>query len=43
VTSFEYRLHEVGPVLGGGIAFPIAQAKRVLRFYDELARECPDD
>ena len=43
MTSFEYRLHEVGPVLGGGIAFPIAQAKRVLRFYDELARECPDE
>src|SRR6266705_2399158 len=43
VTSFEYRLHEVGPVLGGGIFFPVAKAKRVLAFYDELARGCPDE
>ena len=43
VTSFEYRLHEVGPVLGGGIVFPFAKAKRVLAFYDELARGCPDE
>ena len=43
VTSFEYRLHEVGPVLGGGIVFPVAKAKRVLAFYDELARGCPDE
>jgi FAD/FMN-containing dehydrogenase len=43
VTSFEYRLHEVGPVLGGRIVFPFAKAKRVLAFYDELARGCPDE
>jgi hypothetical protein len=43
VTSFEYRLHEVGPVLGGGIVFPAAKAKRVLAFYDEFARGCPDE
>ena len=43
VTSFEYRLHEVGPVLGGGIFFPFGKAKRVLAFYDELARDCPDE
>lgn len=43
VTSFEYRLHEVGPVLGGGIAWPLDRAPRVLRFYDELARACPDE
>jgi FAD binding domain/Berberine and berberine like len=42
VTSFEYRLHEVGPVLGGAVAWPLAQAGRVLRFYDEFARGCPD-
>ncbi len=38
VTSFEYRLHEVGPVLGGAVAWPLDQAKSVLRFYDEFAR-----
>ena len=43
VTSFEYRLHEVGPVLGGGVIFPFTKAQRVLAFYDELARGCPDE
>jgi FAD/FMN-containing dehydrogenase len=43
VTSFEYRLHEVGPVLGGAVAWPLDQAKRVLRFYGELAQACPDE
>jgi FAD/FMN-containing dehydrogenase len=43
VTSFEYQLHPVGPVLGGGIEFPLAQAARVLRFYEQFARECPDE
>jgi FAD/FMN-containing dehydrogenase len=43
VTSFEYRLHPVGPVLGGGVAWPLDRARRVLAFYDEFARECPDE
>ena len=43
VTSFEYQLHQVGPVIGGGIVFPAAKTRRVLAFYDELARGCPDD
>jgi len=43
VTSFEYRLHQVAPVLGGGIFFPFTKARRVLGFYDELARGCPDE
>jgi FAD/FMN-containing dehydrogenase len=43
VTSFEYRLHPIGPVLGGAVAWPIGQARRVLAFYDELARGCPDE
>src|SRR5262245_22575394 len=42
VTSFEFRLHEVGPVIGGAITWPFAKAARVLRFYDEFARACPD-
>ena len=42
VTSFEYRLHEVGPVIGGGVVWPVAQARSVLRFYDQFARACPD-
>jgi FAD binding domain/Berberine and berberine like len=43
VTSFEYRLHPVGPVLAGAVAWPIDRARRVLAFYDELARGCPDE
>ena len=43
VTSFEYRLHPVGPVLGGAVVWPLAQATAVLRFYDEFARGCPDE
>jgi FAD/FMN-containing dehydrogenase len=43
VTSFEYQLHPVGPVLGGGIAFPLAQGAHVLRFYAQFARDCPDE
>ena len=43
VTSFEYRLHEVGPVLGGRVVWPLDQAAPVLRFYDEFARGCPDE
>jgi FAD/FMN-containing dehydrogenase len=43
VTAFEYRLHPVGPVLGGGLAWPLDRARRVLAFYDEFARGCPDE
>jgi FAD/FMN-containing dehydrogenase len=43
VTSFEYRVHEVGPVLGGAVAWPLDQAKRVLRFYGEFAQSAPDE
>jgi FAD/FMN-containing dehydrogenase len=43
VTSFEYRLHDVGPVLGGGVVFPFAKAKDVLAFYNDFARSCPDE
>jgi len=43
VTSFEYRLHPVGPVLGGGLRYSAAEARDALRFYHEFARECPDE
>jgi FAD/FMN-containing dehydrogenase len=43
VTSFEYRLHPVGPVLAGMVLHPMAKAKEVLRFYREYARSCPDE
>jgi FAD/FMN-containing dehydrogenase len=43
VTSFEYRLHPVGPVLAGMVVHPISEAKAVLRFYRDFCRGCPDD
>ena len=44
VTSFELKLHPVGPmVVGGMVLYPIAQAKEVLRFYREYARNAPDE
>ncbi len=43
VTSLEYRLHEVGPVLGGAVFFPAAKAKEVLHFWREFAAASPDE
>jgi len=43
VTSFEYRLHPIGPVLGGGVVYPLAKAGRVLRFYQDFADGCRDE
>ena len=42
VTSFTYRLHEVGPtVFGGLIAWPFARADEILRAYRRLTSEAP--
>jgi hypothetical protein len=43
VTSLEYRLHEVGPVLGGGVFFPVAKTKEVVHFFREYAASIPDE
>lgn len=44
VTSFDYRLHDVDPiVLGGVIAWPGARSLDVLRFYRDVAATLPDD
>lgn len=37
VTSFEYRLHPVGPVLAGVVIHPFAKAKAVLQFYRDFS------
>ncbi len=38
-TSFEYRLHPVGSVLGGMTVHPFDRATNVLRFYREFAAD----
>ncbi len=43
VTSFEYRIHPVGPVLAGMVAWPLPHAKEVLRFYREFSVSAPDE
>lgn len=44
VTSFEFRLHEVGPqVLAGLIVYPFDQAGSVLRQYREFVAQAPDE
>ncbi|WP_162340316.1 FAD-binding oxidoreductase [Cyclobacterium salsum] len=44
VTSFEYKLHKVGPeVLAGMILYPLTQASELLQFYREYSMNTPDD
>jgi len=44
VTSFEYRLHPVGPVvLAGPVYHPLEDARAVLRFYREFIAAAPDE
>ena len=44
VTSFEYQLHPVGPlVLAGVVFYPFEQAKAFLRFYSDFSRTIPDE
>jgi FAD/FMN-containing dehydrogenase len=43
VTSIEYRLHDMDPiVLGGTISWPLGQARDVLRYYRDIALDAPD-
>jgi FAD/FMN-containing dehydrogenase len=44
VTSFEYRLHPVGPiVLAGPVFHSLEDAPEVLRFYREFIAAAPDE
>ncbi len=44
VTRFEFRLHPVGPnVLSGLIAYPLSEAKSMMRQYREFIAGAPDD
>lgn len=43
VTSFEYRLHEVGPVIAGPVLHELAAAKDAFEFYREFSAAAPDE
>jgi hypothetical protein len=44
VTSFEFRLHSVGPaVLAGPILWDATDVREVLRFYRDFVRDAPDE
>ena len=44
VTSFEYQLHPVGPmVLGGLLLHPVEQAAELLRFYRDFTADAPEE
>jgi FAD/FMN-containing dehydrogenase len=44
VTSFEYRLHPVGPVLfGGELTYPFAGARALMRSFAELMAAAPEE
>jgi FAD/FMN-containing dehydrogenase len=43
VTSFTYQLHEVGPMVTGGmLLYPMDMAKKVMQFYREFTKTTPD-
>jgi FAD/FMN-containing dehydrogenase len=44
VTSFEYRLHPLGPIVMGGLmAYPRAQAAELLRKWSDFIQSAPDE
>lgn len=44
VTSFQYRLHALGPmVFGGSVLYPFTQARELLRGYSDFIATAPDE
>jgi FAD/FMN-containing dehydrogenase len=43
-ASFEFALHAVGPVIAGGlVAYPLAKAVEVLKFFRDQCASAPDE
>jgi FAD/FMN-containing dehydrogenase len=43
VTSFEFQLHPVGPMLGGILLHRLDKAAAIIRFDDDFTRTSPDE
>ena len=41
VTSFQYRVHPVGPFLAGRVIYPFDEAPKTLKFYREFSMSVP--
>lgn len=41
-ATFEYRLHPIGEVLAGAIAYPVDRCGEVLRLYREVTQSAPE-
>lgn len=42
-TSFETRLHSIGPIVGGDIHYSVRDARAVIRGFREIMHEAPDE
>jgi FAD/FMN-containing dehydrogenase len=42
-TSFEFRLHPVGPMLAGRLVYPLAKAREVFHAFHEIIQTAPDE
>lgn len=42
VTSLEYRLHPIGPVVSGVLLYPMSQLRQVVRAFGEFMQAAPD-
>lgn len=44
MTSFQYRLHALGPmVFGGSVLYPFTRARELLRGYSDFIATAPDE
>jgi FAD/FMN-containing dehydrogenase len=43
VTSLEFQLHTVGPMLGGILIHRLDKATEIIKFYDDFTRASPDE
>jgi FAD/FMN-containing dehydrogenase len=43
VTSFEFKLHRVGQVVGGMLIHPVTRARDLYRFHRDYVRMAPDE
>lgn len=43
VTSFEFTLYPLGPILGGLLLHPLTRAREILEIYRDFAASAPDE